>query len=424
MIIDIMGINIRQMDTGKVMLQKKENRATQSDGDFIPYCQHSVSEEEIAEIVDTLRSDWLTKGPKTLRFEQAFAEYVGSRHAIAVNSCTAALHLALRGYDIREGDEVITTPMTFVATAEVCEYLGVKPVFADIDPVDFNIDPQQIESRITEKTRAILPVHYGGIPCDLERIYALAEAFGLQVIEDAAHAVGSEYRHRKIGGLGNPTAFSFYPTKNMTTGEGGVITTDDDALANKYRVLSLHGISKDAWKRYSSEGQWYYEIHDLGYKYNFTDIQAAMGLQQLRKLDEFNATRERYARIYFDALSEVSGIEMPRWYGQYFDHLKDEGFKSPWHLFVIMIDPEKLSIDRNQFIEELKARGIGTSVHFIPLHFQPYYAKKYDYQPGDYPNTEWVFQRIISIPLYPRLTETQVHYIIDVIADLAAKHLR
>ncbi len=395
----------------------------QTDG-FIPYCQHSIAEEEIAEIVDTLRSDWLTRGPKTGRFEEAFAEYIGARHAVAVSSCTAALHLALRAFDLQPGDEVITTPLTFVATTEVCEYLGLRPVFVDIDPADGNMDADLIESQISGRTRAILPVHYGGIPCNLEKIYRIAEAYSLFVVEDAAHAAGTVYQNHKIGSLGMPTAFSFYPTKNMTTGEGGIITIDDDELADKYRVLSLHGISRDAWKRYSSEGQWYYEIHELGYKYNFTDLQAALGLHQLRKLDEYNAVRERYAEIYFRELQDLPGIRLPRWYGAYFEKLRNQGFRNAWHLFVMMVDETRLTIERGAFIEQLKQRGIGTSVHFIPLHLQPYYRQKYGYRPGDFPRAEGVYQQMISLPLYPRLSEAQLGYIIESIRHIARQNYR
>lgn len=400
------------------MLNTERKKATE----FIPYCQHSISDAEIAEIVDTLKSDWLTKGPKTIRFENELAEYVGSKHAIAVSSCTAALHLLLRAYNIECGDEVITTPMTFVATAEVCEYLGVKPVFVDIDPHDFNIDPLKIEAAITPKTKAIMPVHYGGIPCNLDAIYEIAERHGLHVIEDAAHAIGTMYRGKKIGGMGRAAAFSFYPTKNMTTGEGGAITTDDDELANRLRVLSLHGISKDAWKRYSSEGQWFYEIHELGYKYNFTDLQAALGLQQLKQLDAFNERREALAERYFNALKDVPGIRFPEYYARYFDQLRGTGEYNCWHLFVMMIDPDQLTIGRNEFIELLKAENVGTSVHFIPLHLQPYYFKKYGYQPDDFPKSMDVYERIISIPLYPRMSDEQLVYIVDTIRQIAESH--
>ena len=249
-------------------------------------------------------------------------------------------------------------------------------------------------------------------------IYDIADKYDLKVIEDAAHAMGSTYQNKKIGSFGNPTAFSFYPTKNMTTVEGGVVTTNDAEIAEKLRVLSLHGISKDAWKRYSSEGQWYYEVHHLGYKYNFTDLQAALGIQQLKKLDDFNSIREEYAKIYFAALKDVPELRLPQLYHDYFGGLSSDGFKNSWHLFVLMLEPDRLKIDRTQFIHELKTRGIGTSVHFIPLHVQPYYSKKYGYKEGDFPAAETVFSKIISLPLYPKLTVHEIERIISTVNEL------
>ncbi len=390
----------------------------------IPYCQHTIDEKDIEEIVDSLRSDWLTAGPKTLRFERQFAHYVGAKHAVAVNSCTAALHIALRAVGVSAGDEVITTPLTFCATTEVVEYQNARPVFVDVDESSFNLHPAGIEAAITGRTRAILAVHYGGIPCNLREIRRIADQHALPVIEDAAHALGTIYDGGKIGSHGNLTAFSFYPTKNMTTGEGGVVTTDDDALAERMKILSLHGISKDAWKRYSNQGHWYYEVHELGYKYNFTDLQASLGIQQLAKLNAFNTRREELARRYFDALKELPGIDMPDWYARYFQDLRHSGVSNCWHLFVVMLTPGFLRIDRNQFIEELKQRGIGTSVHFIPLHLQPYYAKKYGFSRGDFPVAESVYDRMLSIPLYPRLSDQNVDYIISVLTDLVRTYRR
>ncbi len=388
----------------------------------IPYCQHSIDDAEVKEVVSALNSNWLTMGPRTVEFEKKFAEYVGCQHAVAVSSCTAGLHLALRAAGVGAGDEVITTPLTFCATAEVVEYQAAKPVFIDVEPGSFNLDPSLIEEKITSRTKAIIPVHYGGIPCNMAAIKKIARQHDLAIIEDAAHASGTRIAHRKIGSFDNQAVFSFYPTKNMTTVEGGIITTNDSKLAETLKVLSLHGISKDAWKRYSSQGQWYYEIHQLGYKYNFTDLQAAIGLPQLRKLDEFNATRERYARIYIDALSDIPEFELPAWYAKYFDDLKEQGYTSSWHLFVLMLKLDRLSIGRNQFIEELKEKGIGTSVHFIPLHLQPFYAKKYGYTEGDFPVAEKIYSKIISLPLYPKLAHDEILYIIAVLRELAKKY--
>jgi dTDP-4-amino-4,6-dideoxygalactose transaminase len=393
-------------------------KAKEQISNFIPYCMHTIENDEIQEVVDTLKSNWLTSGHKTIDFENQFANYIGSKYAIAVSSCTAALHLALSVCGIKDGDEVITTPLTFAATTEVIEYQNAKPIFVDVDPSSFNINVDLIEEKISSRTRAILPVHYGGIPCDLNTIYQIANRHDLFVIEDAAHAVGTVYQNRKVGSFGNPTAFSFYPTKNITTAEGGVITTNDEAMADKMKILSLHGISKDAWKRYTSQGQWYYEIHELGYKYNFTDIQAALGLHQLKKLDQFNSVRERYARLYFEEFCLIPAIQMPDWYHLYFDKDRFPGIKNSWHLFVIQLEEKRLTIDRSQFIEELKARGVGSSVHFIPLHLQPYYAKKYGFKRGDFKATETIYDKIVSLPLYPKMTEEQLYYIIDTIKDI------
>jgi dTDP-4-amino-4,6-dideoxygalactose transaminase len=404
------------------LAEKTRNQISTTSRQFIPFCQHTLGEEEIREVIQVLKSEWLTAGPKTLLFEEAFAQYIGSKCAVAVNSCTAALHVALAAFGVNEGDEVITTPMTFCATAEVIEYQRARPVFVDIDPSSFNIDVNLIEKKITARTRAIIPVHYGGIPCNLDAIYSVAERHSLAVIEDAAHAVGSKYRDKKIGSFGHPTAFSFYPTKNMTTAEGGVITTNDEALAHKMKVLSLHGISRDAWKRYSKQGQWYYEVEHLGYKYNFTDLQAALGIPQLVKLDTFNAQREYYARMYFDLLRGVEGVQLPAWYNDYFNGPSDARFYNSWHLFVIMLNTRVLKIDRGQFIEALKERGVGTSVHFIPLHLQPFYANKYGYKRGDFPFAESIYDRIISLPLYPRLGEQNLRFVVDTIKELLQEH--
>jgi dTDP-4-amino-4,6-dideoxygalactose transaminase len=392
------------------------------DLEFIPYCEHSLSGDEIREVIDTLNSSWLTKGPKTLQFEQLFSDYIGCEFTVALNSCTAALHLALCANGIQPGDEVITTPMTFCASAEVIEYLGAKPVFIDIDPASFNLNVTLIEQNITPHTRAILPVHYGGIPCDLQSIYDIAAKYHLVVIEDAAHAVGTIYQNKKIGSFGNPAAFSFYPTKNMTTCEGGALTTNDFELAEKLKTLSLHGISKDSWKRYHSQGHWYYEVTQLGYKYNFTDLQAALGLHQLKKLDEFNSIRESYARIYYNEFIMIPEIRMPDWYSMYFDKLIFEDIKNAWHLFVIMVDTHSLKIGRNQFIEELKSLGIGTSVHFIPLHLHPYFAQKYGYHRGDFPVAESIYDRIISLPLYPKLHEQHLYSIIEGVRKIVKRY--
>ena len=363
----------------------------------MPYNLPSIGEEEISGVVDTLRSGWLTMGPKTLGFEKLIAEYTGSKHAIAVNSCTAALHLSLLCLGIGRGDEVITTPFTFAATGNTIANAGARPVFVDIKKDTYNIDPEKIEERITPNTKAIIPVHYAGQACDIKAIVDIAEDRGLFVIEDAAHAIGSEYDGKKIGSFGTTTCFSFYATKNMTTGEGGAITTENDSLADKLRVMRLHGISKDAWNRYSQKGKWYYEIEDIGWKYNMTDIQAALGIPQIKKLDSFIETRRKYAHIYNANLKEICGVITP---------FEDPRAKHIYHLYPLLLE----GYNRDRFIEKMNDKGIGCSVHFIPLHLHPIY-RSMGFKKGDYPNAEWVYEREVSLPLYPKMTLEDVDYV-------------
>jgi dTDP-4-amino-4,6-dideoxygalactose transaminase len=364
---------------------------------FLPYNLPSIDEEEISGVVDTLRSGWLTMGPKTLEFEQLIARYTGSKHAIAVNSCTAALHLSLLCLEIGRGDEVITTPFTFAATGNTIANAGARPVFVDIKKDTYNIDPEKIEERITANTKAIIPVHYAGQACDIKAIVDIAEDRGLFVIEDAAHAIGSEYDGKKIGSFGTTTCFSFYATKNMTTGEGGDITTENDSLADRLRVMRLHGISKDAWNRYSEKGKWYYEIENTGWKYNMTDIQAALGIPQIKRLDSFIEIRRKYANIYNANLKEIKGAITP---------FEDPRAKHIYHLYPLLLD----GYNRDRFIENMNDKGIGCSVHFIPLHLHPLY-RSMGFKKGDYPNAEWVYEREVSLPLYPKMTIEDVDYV-------------
>ena len=411
---------------------------------FLPFSLPTIGEEEIAEVIDSLRSGWITTGPKTKRFEEEFREYIGAKHAIAVNSCTAALHIALTALGIGPGDEVIVPTLTFCSTANVVIHLGARPVLVDVGE-DFNVTPEAIERAITPRTKAIIPVHYGGQPCDLEAIYSIAARYNLSVVEDAAHAVGAAYHGHKIGsdflsrgaeeqggeGAREPRSrsveerltcnvqrvavFSFYATKNMTTGEGGMITTADDELAERMRLLSLHGMSRDAWKRYTSTGSWYYEVLLPGYKYNMTDIQAALGIHQLRKLDDFIAIRRRYARMYDEGFADMPEVERP---------IIHSDRTHTYHLYVIRLNLERLTIDRAQFIEELKALNIGTSVHFIPVHLHPYYRDTFGFRPGDCPVAERLYERIISLPLFPRMTEDDVRDVIHAVKDVISKHRR
>ena len=379
----------------------------------IPFHRAAFDEAEVAAVSRVVRSGWLTMGPETFQFERRFAAYVGARHAIAVASGTAALHLALAAIGLRAGEEVLVPTNTFTATAEVVTYFGARPVLVDIDPVTMNLDPDDAARRVTPRTRAIVPVHFAGQPCELEAIARLAEQCGLHIIEDAAHALPAAYRGQRIGTTSRLTAFSFYATKTLATGEGGMVTTDDDAFAERIRLLRLHGISRDAWKRYSAEGTWYYEVEAAGYKYNLTDLQAALGLVQLSKCDALWAARCQIAERYTRAFAGVSGLEVPR---------IREDRASAWHLYVLRLRPERLRIGRAPFIEALRERSIGASVHFIPLHLQPFYRSTYGYKPGDFPRAEREFRRCLSLPIYPAMTDREVDRVIAAVTEIAREH--
>jgi dTDP-4-amino-4,6-dideoxygalactose transaminase len=362
----------------------------------IPFALPCLGEEEILAVTEILKSDWLTMGKKTFEFEAALAKYLGVEHVIAVNSCTAALHLSLLASGVGPGDEVITSPFTFAATGNVIVHSGAKPVFVDIDPKTFNIDPGKIEAAITPRTKAIIPVHYGGRSCHMDKIMGIAGDWKLQVIEDAAHALGATYRGKKVGSSGNPTCFSFYATKNITTGEGGAISTNDPSFADRVRKLRLHGISKDAWNRYGG-GSWRYDIEVCGWKYNTTDVQAAIGLCQLKKADEFMETRRKYAEIYSRNLYHLPGLVIP------------ETMSSACHLYPILVSPQ----ERDDFISHLSSLGVSCSVHFIPLHLHTFYQKEYGFKYGDFPICESIFESEVSLPIYPKMTEEDVWYVIE-----------
>ncbi|GAB6173060.1 DegT/DnrJ/EryC1/StrS family aminotransferase [Paradesulfitobacterium aromaticivorans] len=374
--------------------------------EFLPYGLPLIEDDDIAEVVDSLKSNWITKGPKTMEFEKRFAEYVGAKYAIAVNSCTAALHLSLAAAGIGPGDEVITTPMTFAASANVVLHVGATPVFADINPVTMNIDVERVKAKITPRTKAIIPVHIAGHACEMDEILTLAQAHNLFVLEDGAHAVYTQYKGKMIGSIGNATAFSFYATKNLATGEGGMVTTNDEALADKIRVISVHGMSRNAWNRYSAAGSWYYEILYPGYKDNMTDIQAALGLTQLAKLERMQGIRREIAERYNEAFGRMPELEVP---------VELDYTRHAWHLYILKLNLDKLTIDRAQFIEELKEEKIGTSVHFIPVHLHPYYRETYGYKRGDYPQAEGTFDRILSLPLYPKMSAQDTQDVIEAV---------
>ena len=366
----------------------------------IQYYQPLIEDDEINEVVDTLKSGWLTMGPKTIKFEKMLSDYLGVKNAIAVNSCTGALHLSLIALGIGEGDEVITTPYTFASTGNVIVQVGAKPVFVDIKKDTYNIDPQKIRKAITHRTKAIMPVDYAGQPCEIDELREIAEGYNLYIIEDAAHAIGAEYNGNKIGKFATTTNFSFYATKNMTTGEGGAIVTNDDELADKLRILRLHGITKDAWKRYTKKGSWYYEIKEFGWKYNMTDIQAAIGIHQLKKLDKFIEKRREIAKIYNEEFENMDEIITP---------YEKKNVRHVYYLYPVLLK----NYDRAKFIEKIGKMGIGCGVHFIPLHLHPIYKNTFGFRYGDFPNAEWVYEREVSLPLYPRMSDEDVEYVID-----------
>jgi len=381
---------------------------------FIPFCRLEIDEDEISEVVNTLRSGWLTTGARTAQFETEFQSYVGSRHTLAVNSGTAALHVALAGLGIGPGDEVITTPLTFCATVNVILHVGATPVLADIGS-DGNIDPGSVASRITERTRAIIPVHFAGAPCDMDAIWSLAKKYQLFVVEDAAHAAGTLYRGKHVGAACFPSdavAFSFYATKNMTTGEGGMVTTSCETLASRIKLLTLHGISKDAWNRYGEGGGWYYEVAENGFKYNLSDVQSAIGIHQLRKLERFVEQRTRYAEIYTNAFGDRKELEIPG---------PAAHGRHSWHLYVLRLNLDLLTIDRARFIAELKRRKIGASVHFIPIFRHPFFKQWASLPQNRCPRCSEVYPRLISLPLHPFMTEQEVRYIAAAVQEIVTK---
>ena len=375
---------------------------------FLPFSPPLIGEEEIAEVVDTLKSDWITTGPKVNRFENEFTAFVGSEASLATASATDAMLVGLAALGVGEGDEVITTPMTFCSTAHVIEHLGAKPVFVDVSRETLTIDPGKIEENISPKTKAILPVHIYGHPCEMDGILDIAKQHNLFVLEDAAHAFTATYKGKEIGTLGDLTAFSFYATKNITTGEGGMLTGSAE-LIDEARIWSLHGMSRDAWTRYAEEGSWYYEIIRPGYKCNMTDIQAAIGIHQLRKVDDFQKVRRKIAETYSEAFAGLEEIAVPT---------EDPDVTSAWHLYAIRLNLERLKITRSQFIEELKKRNIGSSVHFIPLHIQPYYRDRYHYSPEDFPVAYSEYLRLISLPINLRLSEGDLADVIEAVQDV------
>ena len=382
---------------------------------FLPFALPDLDETEFLEVKDALASGWVTTGPKTKQFEAEFAAAVGAKHAVAVNSCTAAMHLALEAIGLKAGDEVITTPYTFAATAEVIRYFDARPVLVDVEPRFFNIDPGLIERAITGRTKAIIPVHIAGQPACLDEIHAIARSHHLPVIEDAAHAFPAKHKGRMIGGLSEFTCFSFYATKTITTGEGGMVCTENDAWADRCRVMCLHGISKDAWKRYTAEGSWYYEIIAPGFKYNMTDVAAAMGIAQLRKAGAMFERRKEIARRYRAAFAPLPELQLPE---------EQPGGQHAWHLYMLRLNLDRLRIDRARFVEELKKRNIGASVHFIPLHIHPYYRETFGYKPGDLPVAYGEYLREVSLPIFSKMSVDDIQSVIDAVGGIVAEFKR
>jgi len=384
--------------------------------DFIPFHQPTIGDDEIRSVVDTLKSGWLTTGHKVKNFEEDFARYVGAKYAVAVNSGTAALHLALDAIGITEGDEVIVPTMTFTATAEVVLYFKAKPVLVDCQPDTLNLDPAQIEAAITPKTKAIIPVHIAGRPCDMDAILQIAKKHDLKIIEDAAHALPASYHGAVVGTIGHITCFSFYATKTITTGEGGMATTDNPEWAERMRMMSLHGISHDAWKRYTKEGSWYYEVVRPGFKYNLTDLAAAIGIEQLKKCGEFWEARQRIAAVYRKAFAELEEVQLPPSCGTEMQHA--------WHLFILQLNFRRLKVNRNQFVDLLREKEIGTSVHFIPLHLHPFYRDRFGYKPASFPKASAAFDKIVSLPIYPNMSEVDLERVVGAVRAVVQAYRR
>jgi dTDP-4-amino-4,6-dideoxygalactose transaminase len=384
---------------------------------FIPFNLPTIGQEEIDEVTSTLRSGWLTTGPKTAQFEAEFKEYVRAPYALAVNSATSGLHLALAALNLHPGDEVITTPLTFCATVNTIFQVGATPVLADVRE-DGNIDPASIVAKMTDRTRVIMPVHLGGLPCDMDAIWDLAQENDLYVIEDAAHAIGSHYKGQPIGATqpangycSDAVCYSFYATKNLTTGEGGMVVTHDERYYDRMKLLCLHGISKDAWNRYGERGNWYYDVAACGFKYNLSDIQSAVGIPQLRKIEEFIARRTSIAHRYNAAFAGVPEIERPP---------DADNCRHAWHLYALRLNLDRLAIDRDEFIRQLRARNIGTSVHFIPIPLLSYFARYANLPRNRCPDAIQLYYRLISLPLYPGMSDDQVDYVSEVVKEIAA----
>lgn len=381
----------------------------------VPFYRHSFGRNEIREIADTVRSGWVTTGKKAHLLEQNIAQYLNAKHTVAVNSCTAAMHLLLQAAGIGPGDEIVTTPYTFVATTEAILYTGAKPVYCDINYRTLNIDPDTAAAKLTAKTKAFLPVHIAGLPVHMDGFKRLARDNKIRLFDDAAHAFGADYKGRKIGNIGDGSAFSFYAVKNLTTGEGGMVATRHKRLAEKIKLLSLHAMSKSAWGRYSKGGQWRYDVLDLGYKYNLSDLAASLGLAQFTKFEKMQHLRRRAAARYMKNLADVKEIMLPA---------VEDCSTHAWHLFMIRLRLNRLKIDRDRFIHELNRRHIGTSVHFIPLFLQSHYRQHLKLDRRDFPNAYRAYREVITLPFFPDLKPQEIDYVCGVIEKICAAHAR
>jgi len=380
---------------------------------FLPFARPFIGEKEKKAVIEALESGWISLGPKNKEFEEKLAKYLRVKYVVAVNSCTSGLFLSLKALNIGEGDEVIIPTYTFCASANVVEHLNAKPVFVDVEPNTMLIDVEKMEEKITDRTKAIMPVHFAGQPADLDKILKIAREYQVEVIEDAAHAIGAEFDGKKIGGFSLTTSFSFYAIKNMTTGDGGAVATNNDEIAEKLRILRLHGMDKDAWRRYSAKGSWFYDVLEAGYKMNLTDIQAALGIVQLSRLDNFIRKRRELAKYYIELLEELDFIELP---------IEKPKRKHVFHLFTIFLKEDKLRINRNKFIEALRAENIGTSVHFIPVHTFTYYRRKYRHKPEDFPVAWEYYNREISLPLFNGMKEEDAEDVVKAIEKIGERY--
>jgi UDP-4-amino-4,6-dideoxy-N-acetyl-beta-L-altrosamine transaminase len=372
--------------------------------EFLPYGTQWLDEKEITEVIDTLKSNWITTGPKMKLFEEHFKGFIGSKYAVAVNSGTAALHISTSSINIKPGDEVITTPLTFVASANCVIYRGGTPIFADIKNDTYNIDPVEIKKKITSKTKAIIPVHFAGQPCDMDELCEIAAKYNLYLIEDAAHAIDAEYKGRKIGNISDLTIFSFHPVKNITTAEGGMVTTNNKELYDKLLMFRTHGISKDAVKRFGKSGGFYYDMQYLGFRYNLSELHSALGLHQLSKLENFQKRRREIVKLYNRELEDIEQITIP--------YVK-KNIKHSWHIYVIQLNLEKLKVDRDFIFKALREENIGVNVHYIPVHYHSYYQNKYGLKKGKLPKVEWLYPRILTIPIFPKMIDDDVYDVIN-----------